>query len=138
MMLQDMGCEYYSYDSDITCSYPANGRFTPDQKASFSHMRSPAANIASFAAPKHSCVAGTPSIHHSMAIGLDSVLRVESCVSCAGNLQCSPGCALFCHRCHEAWGSLAGKISQGGARCHIVLCQARRRHLLKELPLALG
>ncbi|CAL5223649.1 g6193 [Coccomyxa viridis] len=33
IMLQDMGCEYYSYDSDITCSFPANGRFTEDQKA---------------------------------------------------------------------------------------------------------
>ena len=32
-MLQDMGCEYYSYDSDITCSFPANGRFSDDQKA---------------------------------------------------------------------------------------------------------
>ena len=32
-MLQDMGCEYYSYDSDITCSFPANGRFSEDQKA---------------------------------------------------------------------------------------------------------
>jgi len=34
IMLQDMGCEYYSYDSDITCSFPANGRFTEDQKVS--------------------------------------------------------------------------------------------------------
>lgn len=32
-MLQDIGCEYYTYDSDITCSFPANGRFTADQKA---------------------------------------------------------------------------------------------------------
>lgn len=33
MMLMDMGCEYYAYDSDITCSFPASGRFSPDQKA---------------------------------------------------------------------------------------------------------
>ena len=33
IMLQDMGCEYYSYDSDITCSFPANGHFSEDQKA---------------------------------------------------------------------------------------------------------
>lgn len=26
--------QYYSYDSDITCSYPANGHFTADQKVS--------------------------------------------------------------------------------------------------------
>jgi Xaa-Pro dipeptidase len=27
-----MGAEYYCYTSDITCSYPVNGKFTPDQK----------------------------------------------------------------------------------------------------------
>lgn len=32
MCLFDMGCEYYCYSSDITCSFPANGRFTPDQR----------------------------------------------------------------------------------------------------------
>uniref|UniRef100_W5LNZ3 Xaa-Pro dipeptidase n=1 Tax=Astyanax mexicanus TaxID=7994 RepID=W5LNZ3_ASTMX len=33
MCLFDMGGEYYCYTSDITCSFPANGKFTPDQKA---------------------------------------------------------------------------------------------------------
>lgn len=28
-----MGAEYYCYTSDITCSFPANGKFTEDQKA---------------------------------------------------------------------------------------------------------
>jgi Xaa-Pro dipeptidase len=32
MLLLDMGAEYYGYDSDITCSYPANGVFTEEQK----------------------------------------------------------------------------------------------------------
>lgn len=32
MCLFDMGCEYYCYSSDITCSFPANGKFTCDQK----------------------------------------------------------------------------------------------------------
>lgn len=32
MCLFDMGGEYYCYGSDITCSFPANGRFTPDQR----------------------------------------------------------------------------------------------------------
>ncbi|KAI1285452.1 Xaa-Pro dipeptidase [Halotydeus destructor] len=30
--LFDMGCEYNCYASDITCSFPANGKFTADQK----------------------------------------------------------------------------------------------------------
>ncbi|KAH9495541.1 hypothetical protein Btru_013529 [Bulinus truncatus] len=33
MCLLDMGAEYYCYASDITCSYPASGKFTEDQKA---------------------------------------------------------------------------------------------------------
>jgi len=28
-----MGGEYYCYGSDITCTFPANGKFTPDQRA---------------------------------------------------------------------------------------------------------
>lgn len=30
--LFDMGGEYYCYGSDITCSYPANGKFTDKQR----------------------------------------------------------------------------------------------------------
>ncbi|XP_067854302.1 LOW QUALITY PROTEIN: xaa-Pro dipeptidase [Heptranchias perlo] len=33
LCLFDMGGEYYCYGSDITCSFPANGKFTPDQRA---------------------------------------------------------------------------------------------------------
>ncbi|KAJ8281368.1 hypothetical protein GJAV_G00066850 [Gymnothorax javanicus] len=33
MCLFDLGGEYYCYGSDITCSFPANGKFTADQKA---------------------------------------------------------------------------------------------------------
>ncbi|XP_076064477.1 dipeptidase C isoform X2 [Oratosquilla oratoria] len=32
MCLFDLGSEYYCYSSDITCSFPANGKFTADQK----------------------------------------------------------------------------------------------------------
>jgi len=32
MVLFDMGAEYYCYCSDITCSYPVNGKFTEKQK----------------------------------------------------------------------------------------------------------
>jgi len=33
MALFDMGAEYHCYNSDITCSFPVNGKFTEDQKA---------------------------------------------------------------------------------------------------------
>lgn len=32
LCLFDMGGEYYCYTSDITCSFPANGKFTDDQR----------------------------------------------------------------------------------------------------------
>ena len=32
MLLLDMGAEYFGYDSDITCSFPTNGKFTEQQK----------------------------------------------------------------------------------------------------------
>lgn len=32
MCLFDMGGEYYCYCSDITCSFPVNGKFTSDQR----------------------------------------------------------------------------------------------------------
>lgn len=35
MCLLDMGTEFHCYTSDITCSFPANGKFTEDQKAIF-------------------------------------------------------------------------------------------------------
>jgi Xaa-Pro aminopeptidase len=35
MLLLDMGAEYHCYASDITCSFPASGRFTPDQRVVF-------------------------------------------------------------------------------------------------------
>ena len=32
MCLMDMGAEYFCYSSDVTCSYPSNGKFTERQK----------------------------------------------------------------------------------------------------------
>jgi Xaa-Pro dipeptidase len=39
MMLLDMGAEYHCYTSDITCSFPANGVFTPDQTIVFNAVQ---------------------------------------------------------------------------------------------------
>ena len=39
-----MGGEYYCYVSDITCSFPANGKFTPNQKLIYNAVL--AANLA--------------------------------------------------------------------------------------------
>src|ERR1700728_4272948 len=33
LLLVDAGCELECYASDITCTYPVNGRFTPEQRA---------------------------------------------------------------------------------------------------------
>jgi Xaa-Pro dipeptidase len=35
VMLMDMGCELKCYGSDITCSFPVSGKFTPNQKTIF-------------------------------------------------------------------------------------------------------
>lgn len=32
LLLLDLGCEYYCYGSDITCTFPADGRFTSEQR----------------------------------------------------------------------------------------------------------
>ena len=32
LVLCDLGGEYHGYASDITCSYPSNGKFTPEQR----------------------------------------------------------------------------------------------------------
>jgi Xaa-Pro dipeptidase len=45
-----MGAEYYCFCSDITCSFPANGKFTPHQKMVYNAVL--AANRAVLAAVK--------------------------------------------------------------------------------------
>eukprot|EP01106_Pelomyxa_sp_JSP_P004721 TRINITY_DN1750_c0_g1_i1.p1 TRINITY_DN1750_c0_g1~~TRINITY_DN1750_c0_g1_i1.p1 ORF type:complete len:270 (+),score=78.48 TRINITY_DN1750_c0_g1_i1:34-843(+) len=32
LVLVDMGAEYHCYDGDVTCTFPVNGKFTPDQR----------------------------------------------------------------------------------------------------------
>ena len=45
-----MGTEYYCYTSDITCSFPVNGKFTDDQKLIYNAVLN--ANRAVMAAAK--------------------------------------------------------------------------------------
>ena len=33
MLLMDVGAEYHNYTADVTRTIPANGKFTPEQKA---------------------------------------------------------------------------------------------------------
>ncbi len=44
MFLTDCGAQYHGYASDITCSYPVNGRFTEEQRAIYDTVL--AANLA--------------------------------------------------------------------------------------------
>lgn len=44
MLLLDMGANYFGYCADITCSYPANGKFTDDQRFIYNAVL--AANLA--------------------------------------------------------------------------------------------
>ena len=48
--LFDMGGEYYCYASDITCTFPVNGKFSEDQKVIYNAVLK--ANRAVFAAAK--------------------------------------------------------------------------------------
>ena len=59
MCLFDMGGEYCCYTSDITCSFPANGKFTKDQKIIYNAVLK--ANRAVMAAikPGDLCLAAT-------------------------------------------------------------------------------
>ncbi|KAA0196078.1 hypothetical protein HAZT_HAZT010152 [Hyalella azteca] len=50
MCLFDMGAEYYCYASDVTCSFPANGKFSADQKMIYNAVL--AANRAVFDSAK--------------------------------------------------------------------------------------
>ena len=72
MCLMDMGAEYHCYASDITCSFPASGRFSDDQRAIYSTVL--AAQRAVFAAMKP----GVPwADMHRLAGTLDLMLNLR-------------------------------------------------------------
>lgn len=39
LVLMDAGCEYHGYVSDVTRTWPVNGRFSPAQKALYEVVR---------------------------------------------------------------------------------------------------
>ena len=57
MLLLDMGGEYHCYASDITCSFPANGKFSADQRMIFEAVRDMAFEIMDAMKPGKRCFA---------------------------------------------------------------------------------
>lgn len=55
MLLLDMGGEYHCYASDITCSFPANGKFSPDQRMIFEAVRDIAFEVMDAMKPGERC-----------------------------------------------------------------------------------
>uniref|UniRef100_A0A5K3EHT0 Peptidase_M24 domain-containing protein n=1 Tax=Mesocestoides corti TaxID=53468 RepID=A0A5K3EHT0_MESCO len=51
MCLLDMGGEYYCYCSDITCSFPVNGKFTADQRLIYNAVLSAVTAVTSCLGP---------------------------------------------------------------------------------------
>ena len=51
MCLLDMGTEYHCYTSDITCSFPADGKFSADQKAIFEAVQAAQEHVMSAMKP---------------------------------------------------------------------------------------
>ena len=51
IVLFDMGAEYYRFCSDITCSYPANGKFTDNQKVVYNAVLRASRAVLSAAKP---------------------------------------------------------------------------------------
>lgn len=61
MLLLDMGGEYHCYASDITCSFPASGKFTADQRVIFEAVRDMAFEVMDAMKPgEHCCGGETP------------------------------------------------------------------------------
>lgn len=55
MLLLDMGGEYHCYASDITCSFPANGKFSADQRTIFEAVRDMAFEVMDAMKPGEQC-----------------------------------------------------------------------------------
>lgn len=55
MLLLDMGGEYHCYASDITCSFPANGKFSADQRMIYEAVRDMAFEVMDAMKPGERC-----------------------------------------------------------------------------------
>jgi len=84
MALLDMGAEYHCYCSDITCSYPVNGRFTPEQRTVYEAVLE--AQRQAHALPPYACVCV-----HACACGMCACMCV-----CARMCMCARMCVLVC------------------------------------------
>jgi Xaa-Pro dipeptidase len=56
VVLNDMGCEYYCYASDITCSFPVSGTFSPAQRGIYEAVLDSSIKTAQAAGPGKSWV----------------------------------------------------------------------------------
>ena len=66
-----MGGEYYCYTSDITCSFPANGKFTEDQRVIYEAVYKASRAVMAAVKPGEFC--GAPFRFH-----LSGLLRLVS------------------------------------------------------------
>jgi Xaa-Pro dipeptidase len=67
MILTDQGLEYYCYASDITCSYPVDGQFTPEQRGIYEAVLDATVRVIKSLKPGVSWVAMHDLAHRTVA-----------------------------------------------------------------------
>lgn len=63
-----MGGEYYCFSSDITCSFPANGKFTGDQRAVYEAVLRSSRAVMSAMKPGEGRAGGSPGASEKRAL----------------------------------------------------------------------
>lgn len=148
--LFDMGGEYYCFSSDITCSFPANGKFTADQKAIYEAVLRSCRAVMSAMKPGEGtggCGAG-PALH---SLTRSPVTGGAQLAKTPGGVR-SPGAVLgkgAASKERQSWES--GSSAQGHPKSHLLLstsknpwsqwpleCQHVRCPLLEQGPLQRG
>lgn len=81
MLLLDMGGEYHCYASDITCSFPASGKFTEDQRTIFEAVRDMAFAVMDAIKPGKHAVGLAMHLYRmkssSFAVSLQEILDIQ-------------------------------------------------------------